>query len=594
MLLFIDDLRDDFRLSERSAKVVRYWGSPQESYEHESGIAKECDAYLKLTAERVMFRVKVLGLSEPDAFLTDRELLDVSFIDGRTPKLSELLAPQVRIAMAYVPLTPVGNAGNPVLARLYCAKGLQGRYFPSHLLEDGLLPGMEGFSWFFAGLPDEKFDRKIDGRSWLLAASLLMKVTEEGKSEVARNLANRFIVTGDVRGDKIVRVEMGHKWELAETFKDFKWIIPKENEMSIPVLKTKKFDTVDRAHEFIERMINQETVNLANMANAGSSHEAQDFLGLLKNCADPSESVAGTNARQRLMESFVCDMHQHQGEIEKGLRTGNVSDVQINTLLDRICKSIDAGFNKDRLMSYYGDIPQMFFTFARLGDSEMINLLKQRGFDINATDGTGSTALDFAMEVGEDSSVTDLLRKFGGERRIYRMGSDKMRQVMCEILGGNISAESYQFIKEAFENGVSPNEVVEFRKCDDVQKTWKRSVDVYNDPSEEAEPWGSHDSKTYLCGWRRYSTTLMLEAMFSGDQELVELCLDHGGTLEPIVRMGYDEKLIREDFDRSGGESKVYDVELEYYPEEIRIAELLARPNEFSGAILTLIRTFGK
>ena len=118
MLLFKDDLRDDFRLSERSAKVVRYWGSPQEAYEHESGIAKECDAYLKLTAERVMFRVKVLGLSEPDAFLTDRELLDVSFIDGRTPKLSELLDPNVRIAMVYVPLTPVGNVGNPVLARL--------------------------------------------------------------------------------------------------------------------------------------------------------------------------------------------------------------------------------------------------------------------------------------------------------------------------------------------------------------------------------------------------------------------------------------------------------------------------------------------
>lgn len=89
MLLFKDDLRDDFRLSERSAKVVRYWGSPQESYEHETGDAKECDAYLKLTAERVMFRVKVLGLPVPDAFLTDRELLDVSFIDGRTPKLSQ-------------------------------------------------------------------------------------------------------------------------------------------------------------------------------------------------------------------------------------------------------------------------------------------------------------------------------------------------------------------------------------------------------------------------------------------------------------------------------------------------------------------------
>lgn len=589
MLLFKDDLRDDFRLSERSAKVVRYWGSPQESYEHETGDAKECDAYLKLTAERVMFRVKVLGLPVPDAFLTDRELLDVSFIDGRTPKLSEILDPQVRIAMAYVPLTPVGNVGNPVLARLYCAKGLQGRYFPVRILDDGLLPRMEGYSWFFAGLPDEKFDRKIDGRSWLLAASLLMKVTEEGKSEVARNLAKRFIVTGDVRGDMIVKVEMGRKWELAEThtvFKDFKWIIPKENEMSIPILKTKKFDTVDSAYEFVERMINQETVNLANFAKAGREHETQEFLGLLKNCADPSESVEGTNARQRLIRAYECDMKRHLDKIKE---TGNVSNVQINKLRYRI----DDGFEKDRLMSYYGDVPQMFFTFARLGDSEMINLLKQRGFDINATDGTGSTALDFAIEVAEDSSVIDLLKKFGGERRIYRMESDKMWHVMSEIQYGNISDESYQFIKESFENGTSPNEVV---KCEDedFENEWndlQEEVDLEGGQKYDDFGRAIYDSKTYRRGWRRYSTTLLLEAMFSGDRKLVELCLDHGGSLEPIVRMGYDEKLVREDFASSGGEPKVYDVELEYYPEEIRIAELLNYHNNFSGEIRKL---FGK
>lgn len=559
MKLYYDDFANAPRRCEASEKVAFLWLKDRVQYDVESDVSDA--AFRGIVAERIVLR-RMLGLGSLER-LHVPYVLDAQPFGAEGPKLAEFILPNVFAAMAFVPLTPLGGTGRPVLARLYCVRGLSRRYFPSHVLSDGLLFGMESYSWFLTGLPDEKVDKKIDGRSWLLAASLLIKVLDEGKPEIIRNLANRFIITGDVRGNKIIRVEVGRKWQLAAhpAFKDFKWIVPEDIEMSMPVLKTKKFGTVDKAFAFIERLINQETVNLIKMADAGSCHKPQEFLGFLKNWADPSEAVGGTNARQRLKESFEFNMLHHLGENKKEYIPA--------------CISIDDGYDKDRLMSYYGDVPQMFFTFARLGDSEMINLLKQRGFDINATDVTGATALDFAIEVDEDSAVIDLLKKFGGERRVYRIGSEKMRDAIKEIGYGTISKETRQFIKESFENGTTPNEVVKFRECDAPGRDWNDQGNIDDQSKQES----------YKCGYRRYSSTLMLEAMFSGDQDLVKLCLDHGGALEAVVSICYCEKLILGDSDK---------VELEYYPElaeEFKIAELLKLlPHDFNDDIVKMLK----
>ena len=421
MLLFKDDLRDDFRLSERSAKAVRYWGSPQESYEHESGVAKECDAYLKLTAERVMFRVKVLGLSEPDAFLTDQELLDVSFIDGRTPKLLELLDPQVRIAMAYVPLSPVGNVGNPVLARLYCAKGLRGRYFPANLLEDGLLPGMEGYSWFFAGLPDEKFDRKIDGRSWLLAASLLMFALQKGDASVVRNLAMKFIVTGDVRNGSVAKVEMGRKGELAvpgrPAFKDFKWIIPKENDMdNIPKRRIEKPATLEEAYSLIESLQGVATRALFRFIRNGDLEGVKEQH---KNGAD----IFSREENTKLTPIQVAT--------ELVVKSGNAKDTEVSAKAGDVAQIIQW------LKQNGADCAMMYYMLARIGEMSAIKKFSVV-YPINAVDGCGLTAVDWALNA-EDWKAAELLRLCGATCNTVYQQNEKMRKALwlfCDELEG--------------------------------------------------------------------------------------------------------------------------------------------------------------
>ena len=506
MLLFKDDLRDDFRLSERSAKVVRYWGSPQESYEHESGIAKECDAYLKLTAERVMFRVKVLGLSEPDAFLTDRELLDVSFIDDRTPKLSELLASQVRIAMAYVPLTPVGNVGNPVLARLYCAKGLQGRYFPAHLLEDGLLPGMEGCSWFFTGLPDEKFDKKIDGRSWLLAASLLMFALQRSDASIVRNLAMKFIVTGDVIGNKVGEVQMYRKNELANgIFRKLKWIVPNQNAEEVHMLNADIPETLEEAQKLIVTDRNHATDSLL-AAVAAETLNSRIIASQLAIGADVS----------------ACDSVRHENMMQT-LRRRLVERV-VNVFLGegdgakRVEKIFDEYFDTARILSYYADLPQMFFTLARRRDDAAIeSLLTRYGADaINTTDVKGETALDFA--ISHDPSAASVLRQHGAKQGVYQIGSERMREMLQMGSKGFTDEIRAYFIAAIDSKCLDLNAFVDFG-TEQLSGTLRMSD---YDPVD-----GQTFSAETTCVRRK--TNVFLEAILNDDTgRVVKKCIDAG------------------------------------------------------------------
>ena len=597
MLLYKDDLSDPDRRrkSEQSDRVVRFWAAPRDFYEPEFDTAAGCDAYFRLTAERMLYRSKIIGLSLDPVYLGNERLMATSFIEGKTPALSELLNSDVCVGMVYVPLTPHGSTGRSVLARLYCVSGLSRRYFPVHMLRDDLLPGMSAYSWFITGLPDDKFDEAIDGRSWLLAAELLMRVVEKRDVSTIRNLARHFIVTGDICKGQIRRVEMGRKDELARrpVLRNFKWIIPKENEMSIPLPRIKKFENLDAAYDFIETMRNQETVNLAKMAKSSDRYEDRDFLGFLKNGADPSESVSDldTNARQRVMSSFESTLLTNNKRIAEALRSGGVSEVKIRNLLSPIADAIIGFLGKDRILSYYGGIPQMFFLFAKQGDEAMLDLLQDRGFYINATDNTGATALDFAYESGEDPSVIERLEKRGCRRRVFEPGSDDMQNAIRTIT----EAGSRKFLLEALEHGFSPNYEFVFLEDEEWVDSWPETYMQY-DPKEDDDIYERTplSCETWACAWRRYSTTLLLEAIIHADEELALACFKHGGTVQTTVKLAYDRQLERKDYYTDEGKPPVINkIEWNFDPQGMMISEFINSKNNLSKPFLTSLRQKG-
>jgi hypothetical protein len=234
--LYAYDLLRNPRSSEDSRIVVAYWGTPEDGYDLEQPQLTDGNAvaradYYALSAERLLYRGKVLGLPIDDAFATNETLQRAHPFGQGGPGFSELNNPAVSLAMAFVPLTPEGSSGKPELVRLYCVKGLAFSY-SSPFADGSDLPALASYSWFVAGLPDKIADKSINGRSWLLAAYLLKAVL--GRNQAAstkKNLATSFIVTGDVENGNIRPVEMGRKPELAKygVYSSLKWIIPMKN-----------------------------------------------------------------------------------------------------------------------------------------------------------------------------------------------------------------------------------------------------------------------------------------------------------------------------------------------------------------------------
>ena len=180
--LYHDDFRESPRRSESSEKVVRYWFDGRIVYDVETAVTE--DDCLGIIAERIILR-QSLGIDGGEKKHIPY-VLDAKPFGGDGPKCAELLLSDVFVAMAFVPLTPPDSRGRPVLARLYCASGLSKRYAPS-LLHAGIVSEGDRYSWFLTGLPDEKLDAAIDGRSWLHAAELLKHVVAKRDVATARN-----------------------------------------------------------------------------------------------------------------------------------------------------------------------------------------------------------------------------------------------------------------------------------------------------------------------------------------------------------------------------------------------------------------------
>lgn len=536
------------RRSESSKTVVHYWANRKVVYEVESEV-KDPDCR-GIVGERILFR-KILGLSELEEHQVPL-VRDAHPFGDANPMVEELMSPKVTMGVAFVPLPPEGGEAKPILARLYCVKGLPRCHIPGELQDCDLPDRADGFSWFWAGLPDQKIEKPIVGRSWFLAAYLLMEIVEKHDVRKIRRLATRYVVTGDVQGERILSVEkMEQKLQLINTpeFQNFHWMMPTENAKMTPN-NPKKFKTpktLEEALDLLNDNADRDTRLLTDLLMDLRYGPRETFqrriYDLLKNGANPSQVVEDfkMSAKSAVMNRFyrrwliACD------RVETVL--GTVADdkkyIQGKTDLEKCLsafgQAITNAVSYNRALSYYGGMePQAFFWFAKLGNENVVQQLLASGFDIDSTDNTGATALDFAIEAGE-TVAEKVLRDNGAKRRgIYEPGSDRFDEVLRETLRGiiedarAIGKEHKNFILEALEYGTSPNEVHEFHVP--VRLQFENFVE---DHEGNARP--------YICQIEMHTANLMLVAELAAeyfkDEDLRNVCLEKNGNLEGQIKL---------------------------------------------------------
>ena len=446
---------------ETSREVVRFWHNPQVRYKDEEFSLEARECCLRRVAERIVHR-RILGLDGLEAEHAKKAFRVEVFGKG-SPLLSELLLPDVFVAMAFVPLTPGESSTNklPRLARLYCVSGLGGqKRLP--FLEGTNEPVLDKYSWFIEGISDRERISGVEGRSWLLAAHILSKIVGRKDKKTACNLAKHYIVTGDVQcGNNICKVEMGRKEELASQkwFANFKWIIPKDNDMNIHKRKIEKPETLEEAYKLIESMRNTATKSFFRFLREGNldgvkeqykigadiyGREEKTDLTCLEVVAEEKAKLF-TPAKKNEDGSFVPE------------------SVELEKYKQSVRESIGVYSKIDRWLRINGaDAATMFYLLAKNEDEEGIIRNRER-YSINACNEKGHTAVDIALIMG-DYKVAKLLHKCGGlinsrwraNKRIVRCIN-----VVSEFSGYNyLSEEDNEFLGNALGMGLSPDMTV--------------------------------------------------------------------------------------------------------------------------------------
>ena len=567
------ELKYNPRASEDSSIVASAWGATVDPYlpeipDVESGDEQCRELYFSITAERLLFRKKLLGLLVDENLVANEHITTAHPFGEANPTFSELAAPSVRLAAAFVPLAPDENdvTLRPVMARLYCVAGLSSRY-PVPLKEGLREAGIQNYNWFIAGVKNDVLNKGISGRSWLLAANLLMRIVEENDKVTARNLINNFVVTGNVEDGVISHVTIGRKPELAKKveFRNFRWIVPIKNREEMNNMKTECPETLEAAYELIQTMRNHATNALIEAARAGNVI-GDAIVHNLKCGADPSQtdSASGQNARQMFADSVREKIYEIEKTLVAKSADGGLDESYMRNALGKIVDQILDLIKYDRIMSYYGNVPQMFFMFAQAGKHEMVTKLAD-ALDINATDSFGETALDFAEEAG-DPLAASVLKQAGAARRgVYELSSDKMMKAFrrLHVADANAKTMATKHIVAALENGASPNAQIQLSPSDiesSFEEEWNDPRPQYSSEIEADEddewsprfdPFAKHDYKEYICRRRRYATTIFFEAVFSGNKELIEVCMSHGGDVDISIPIATVEKLYEETFERS-------------------------------------------
>lgn len=372
----------------------------------------------------------------------------------------------------------------------------------------------QGLSWFLEGVPRKSREEGITGRSWLLAAHLLAQIVKRKDKKTARNLAKNFIVTGDVQnGRDICRVEMGRKEELANQihFNNFKWIIPKENDMNIHKRKIEKPETLEEAYKLIESMRNTATKSFFRFLRKGdlpgvkeqcrigadlfAREENTDFsclevlakekARLYAEKRSPRKAVGGKETKE---DDVMVDLESFKKDIRNRIAT-----------LDKISQWL-------RLQG--ADSAMMFYLLAVNGDEAGI-IRTSTYTSINACDEHGLTAVDFAL-MGEKFEVARLLHRYGGVPNSRWAANPELGKAIicfCHPLKG-CSACQVKLIVNAIEVGLSPE------------------TNVYI-PRLDYEGFES-DRPGLDC-------TLFAAAVRHANYEVLEVCLNHGADANQML-----------------------------------------------------------
>lgn len=525
MRLFEDDIAEHGGPYE-SVKVVRYWNHADDVYElEEDPAAEQCESYRVTTAERILYRRKIRNLPVQETFLDRPAILDQPLVP-KGPSLREILAPEVHVAMTFVPLAGLRGAKS-CLGRLYCISGLPFHACP---FEDGLPAHAENFGWMLLGIPE---DIRRTGESWNLAANLLMEALNATNAYPLIQELTKRIVTGRVSSTgRVLRIEeLENKIEFVTSYKLFRqlrWIVPNANREEAVMINADMPETLEEALKLIESNRSRATDALVSAISSESLDNtvvaAQLFNGADASLEDPisHENIVQTlkrRTRERLLGTLT----------DKECTPGVAGEIQ---------RVFDECVSTQRILSYYADLPQIFFTLARRrADAAIEAMLTCYGADaINVTDSDGETALDFALE--NDPSVVGILRKHGATvRGIYRAGSRKMREMVIKGSTG-FSDDVYRYFLDAVGSGfLDINAIIDFGPDGLASKATLSVVDVDD----------SFAQTTVTC--RRQKTNVFLEAILHDTTgELVKRCIECGAEVNAQIEFERDKTSDRDEY----------------------------------------------
>ncbi len=473
------DIKINRRETEDSRRVVTQWNIKNDPYlptipDKFVDEPDVVDAYYAITAERLLYRGKVLGKQIDEKLDQSQGVRNARPFGPQGPTYAELSAPKARIAAALVPLIPcVRDNAAPVLARLYCVAGIH-RHFKTPLEEGWDTTGLDEFDWFVAGVRSDQLSLGIKGRSWLLAAHLLMRVQREKDKAVTSRLVGNFIVTGDVRAGALIHVEnIRMKMGLASRneFKSLTWIIPGGNkkELDVSMLnRTTCPENLDQAYaivkghpssatrlfwKYLEEATYKTRLNLLDLQDC-----ADDGADLFseKNGKSPIQVIAERIEQLRL-EITALEVLSEAEQVLKDNKWETGPDKNIvSDSVDTLCRAVSVSSEKGTKNSSYhffegscltreanvskrlslnkrralrvilgnfesvkwwleskgANAAKTFVTLAKSGMKGALEELASR-IPINSKDEKGLTAIDWALIMGEYDAA-HLLYAVGG------------------------------------------------------------------------------------------------------------------------------------------------------------------------------------